>query len=119
MAGHRYASPSPQPPRHQGLCAIERWRIHDSEFAFKSFATVPLSFHGCRPTKSKFDVCVCVCRGLRVVCFEDKRGGKGGDRERERGEERGGSIGRERREEETEGRKRGALKLGRIGDGRR
>lgn len=28
-------------------------------------------------------VCVCVCEGLRVVCFEDKGGGKRGDRERE------------------------------------
>lgn len=57
-------------------------------------------------------MCVCVCRGLRVVCFEDKRGGKGGDRERERGEERGGSIGRGRREEETRRGGKGGSKVG-------
>lgn len=57
-------------------------------------------------------VCVCVCEGLRVVCFEDKRGGKGGDRERERGEERGGSIGRGRREEETRRGGKGGSKVG-------
>lgn len=53
-----------------------------------------------------------MCRGLRVVCFEDKRGGKGGDRERERGEERGGSIGRGRREEETRRGGKGGFKVG-------
>lgn len=113
MAGHRYASPSPQPPRHQGLCAIEKWRVHDSEFAFKSFATVPLSFHGCRPTKSKFDVCVCVCVRVCALFVLRTRGEGKEEIEKERERRRKGWLDRKRKKRGRNGEEeKGGSKVG-------
>lgn len=112
-----------QPPGVVALCAIERWRVHDSEFAFKSFATVPLSFDGCRPSVYKIEVRRArssVCGSARCL-FSRTRRGKGERKEEvEKEREREERLDRKRKKRGRNGgrRKRGALKLGRIGDGR-
>lgn len=101
-----------QPPGVVALCAIERWRVHDSEFAFKSFATVPLSFDGCRPSVYKIEVRRArssVCGSARCLFSRTRRGKEEGKEEVEREREKKGSIGRGRREEETEEGGKGGL----------